>query len=82
MRTSLWGTRPSLLELVEMAHRGEIRIETKIYPITDALQAYADLHDSKIPVGTATRVTVAGSGSCSLQQRRFAGPRRSAATPG
>jgi propanol-preferring alcohol dehydrogenase len=48
VRTSLWGTRASLLELVEMAHRGEIRIETKEYPISDALQAYADLHDGRI----------------------------------
>jgi alcohol dehydrogenase, propanol-preferring len=48
VRTSLWGTRSSLLELVEMAKRGEIKIETKQYPIEDALQAYADLHDGKI----------------------------------
>ncbi|MEV7527183.1 NAD(P)-dependent alcohol dehydrogenase [Agrococcus sediminis] len=48
VRTSLWGTRASLLELVEMAHRGEIRIETRSYPLADALQAYADLHDGKV----------------------------------
>ena len=48
VRTSLWGTRASLLELVEMAKRGEIRIETQEYPIRDALQAYADLHDGKV----------------------------------
>ena len=43
VRTSLWGTRASLLELVEMAQRGQIQIETQPYPIADALQAYADL---------------------------------------
>ncbi|WP_306231628.1 NAD(P)-dependent alcohol dehydrogenase [Agrococcus beijingensis] len=48
VRTSLWGTRSSLLELVEMAKRGQIKIETKEYPIEDALQAYADLHDGKV----------------------------------
>ncbi|MGM1029134.1 MAG: NAD(P)-dependent alcohol dehydrogenase [Actinomycetota bacterium] len=48
VRTSLWGTRASLIELVEMAHRGEIRIETQEYPIAQALQAYADLHDGKV----------------------------------
>ena len=48
VRTSLWGTRASLLELVEMAQRGQIQIETQQYPIADALQAYADLHDSKV----------------------------------
>jgi propanol-preferring alcohol dehydrogenase len=48
VRTSLWGTRASLLELVEMAQRGQIQIETQPYPIADALQAYADLHDGKV----------------------------------
>jgi alcohol dehydrogenase, propanol-preferring len=48
VRTSLWGRRSSLIELVEMAKRGEIRIETKEYAIDDALQAYADLHDGKV----------------------------------
>ena len=48
VRTSLWGTRASLLELVEMARRGQIRIETQRYPIADALQASADLHDGDV----------------------------------
>lgn len=48
VRSSLWGTRASLLELVEMAKRGEIAIETKEYPISEAVQAYADLHEGKI----------------------------------
>ncbi|GAA3591047.1 NAD(P)-dependent alcohol dehydrogenase [Agrococcus terreus] len=48
VRTSLWGTRASLLELVGMAKRGEIRIETQTYPISQALQAYADLHDGNV----------------------------------
>ena len=48
VRTSLWGTRASLLELVGMAKRGEIRIETQTYPISEALQAYAALHDGKV----------------------------------
>ena len=48
VRTSLWGTRASLIELVEMANRSEISIEIQQYPISDALQAYADLHDGKV----------------------------------
>ncbi len=48
VRTSLWGTRASLIELVEMAKRGEITIETQENAIEDALQAYADLHDGKV----------------------------------
>lgn len=48
VRTSLWGTRASLMELVEMAHRGEITIETQTYPIDKALDAYAALHEGTV----------------------------------
>jgi propanol-preferring alcohol dehydrogenase len=46
--TSLWGRRRELLELVEMAHRGQVTIETTTYSLDDATQAYQDLHDGKI----------------------------------
>lgn len=46
--TSLWGRRKELLELVEMAHRGQIGIETTTYPLDDAVRAYQDLHEGKI----------------------------------
>lgn len=45
---SLWGRRKELMELVEMAKRGQIEIRTKTYAIDDAPQAYQDLHDRKI----------------------------------
>lgn len=53
--TSLWGRRKELLELVEMAKRGQIKINTTTYSIDDAEQAYADMHDGKV-VGRAVVV--------------------------
>lgn len=46
--TSLWGRRKELLELVELARRGQVSIETQTYSLDDALQAYQDLYDGKI----------------------------------
>jgi propanol-preferring alcohol dehydrogenase len=46
--TSLWGRRKELLELVEMAKRGDVTIETKTYSLDDALEAYDDLHEGRI----------------------------------
>lgn len=46
--TSLWGRRKELLELVELAKRGQVNIETQTYALDDALQAYQDLYDGKI----------------------------------
>jgi alcohol dehydrogenase, propanol-preferring len=53
--TSLWGRRKELLELVEMAKRGQIKIKTTTYTIEDGEQAYADMHAGKI-VGRAVVV--------------------------
>lgn len=53
--TSLWGRRKELMELVEMARRGQIEIRTTTYAIDDAPQAYQDLHDRKI-IGRAVVV--------------------------
>ena len=50
--TSLWGRRKELLELVEMAKRGQIKIKTTTYPIEDGEQAYHDMHAGSI-VGRA-----------------------------
>ena len=50
--TSLWGRRKELLELVEMAKRGQINIKTTTYPIEDGEQAYHDMHAGSI-VGRA-----------------------------
>jgi propanol-preferring alcohol dehydrogenase len=53
--TSLWGRRKELLELVEMAKRGQISIKTTTYAIEDGEQAYRDMHAGSI-VGRAIGV--------------------------
>ena len=53
--TSLWGRRKELLELVEMAKRGQISIKTTTYPIDDGENAYNDMHAGKI-IGRAVVV--------------------------
>lgn len=46
--TSNWGRRSQLMEVVEMAKRGQLHIATKTYTMNQAEQAYQDLHDGKI----------------------------------
>ncbi|WP_127783637.1 NAD(P)-dependent alcohol dehydrogenase [Rhodococcus sp. X156] len=46
--TSLWGRRKELMELVEMARRGQIQIHTTTYGIDQAPQAYEDLRAGSI----------------------------------
>ena len=53
--TSLWGRRKELLELVEMAQRGQVNIRTTTYAIDDGEQAYDDMHAGRI-VGRAVVV--------------------------
>ncbi|MBM9459714.1 NAD(P)-dependent alcohol dehydrogenase [Nocardioides sp. zg-536] len=53
--TSLWGRRKELIELVEMARRGQVQIHTTTYPITEGEQAYEDVHAGRI-VGRAVVV--------------------------
>lgn len=53
--TSLWGRRKELIELVDMAKRGQISIRTTTYPIDDGEQAYDDMDAGRI-VGRAVVV--------------------------
>lgn len=46
--TSLWGRRNELIEVVEMAKRGQIEIHTTTYPIEDAPRAYQLLDEGQI----------------------------------
>lgn len=46
--TSLWGRRKELMELVEMAKRGQIKIHTTTYPIDEGERAYDDMHAGRI----------------------------------
>jgi propanol-preferring alcohol dehydrogenase len=46
--TSFWGRRQELLELVEMAGRGQLDIRTRSFPLDDGPRAYELLRDGRI----------------------------------
>lgn len=46
--TSTWGRRNELIELVEMAKRGQVEIRTTPFALEDGLDAYRLLHERKI----------------------------------
>jgi propanol-preferring alcohol dehydrogenase len=46
--TSYWGTAPELLEIVELARTNTIRLEVETFPLSRALEAYAQLRRGEI----------------------------------
>jgi len=46
--TTYWGTRPELAELLALAARGAINVESTTYSLDDAVTAYDDLHHGKV----------------------------------
>jgi propanol-preferring alcohol dehydrogenase len=46
--TTYWGTRPELAELLALAARGAITVESTTYSLDDAAKAYEDLHEGKV----------------------------------
>ena len=48
IQTTYWGSRPELAELIDLAARGLVHVESTTYPLDDAAQAYRDLHDGKV----------------------------------
>jgi propanol-preferring alcohol dehydrogenase len=48
LATTYWGSRPELVELLELAGRGLLTVDHTTYPLDDAVQAYRDLHEGKI----------------------------------
>ncbi|MEZ5219419.1 MAG: hypothetical protein R2715_23180 [Ilumatobacteraceae bacterium] len=43
LTTTYWGSRPELVELLELAGRGVVRADFTTYSLDDAAQAYRDL---------------------------------------
>lgn len=43
VQTTYWGSRPELVELLELAGRGVVESEVTAYPLDDAVKAYEDL---------------------------------------
>ena len=48
IQTTYWGSRPELVELLDLAARGLVHVESTTYSLDDAAQAYRDLHDGKV----------------------------------
>ena len=48
IQTTYWGARPELVELLELASRGLLHVESTTYSLDDAPQAYRDLQDGKV----------------------------------
>lgn len=46
--TTYWGTRSELAELLALAARGEINVESTTYSLDDAVEAYDDLHHGRV----------------------------------
>jgi propanol-preferring alcohol dehydrogenase len=48
VRTPYWGTRPELIEVLELARSGQVRVEVERFSLEEAPRAYQLLHDGKI----------------------------------
>lgn len=48
IQTTYWGAHPELVELLDLAARGQVHVETTTYSLDQALQAYHDLKDGKV----------------------------------
>lgn len=48
LTTTYWGSRPELVELLELAARGLVHAEHTVYPLGSAAQAYEDLRDGRV----------------------------------
>ncbi|WP_326545611.1 NAD(P)-dependent alcohol dehydrogenase [Mycolicibacterium sp. ND9-15] len=48
IQTTYWGTRPELVELLQLAARGMLHVESTTYSLDDAPRAYRDLQDGKV----------------------------------
>ena len=45
---SIWGSRSELIELIELARRGQISVEVQRFPLDEAPHAHERLHEGKI----------------------------------
>lgn len=48
IQTTYWGSRVELTELMNLAARGLVHVESTIYSLDDAAQAYRDLAEGKV----------------------------------
>lgn len=48
IQTTYWGAHPELVELLDLAARDMVHVESTTYSLDDARQAYRDLHEGKV----------------------------------
>lgn len=48
VRAPYWGSRPELIEVLELARSGVIDVHVETYPLDDAPQAYERLHEGRV----------------------------------
>ena len=48
VRAPYWGSRSELIEVLELARRGQINVEVQTFSLDEAPHAYELLHDGKI----------------------------------
>ncbi len=48
VRAPYWGTRQELMEVLDLARAGAVRVETEVYRLDEAPAAYRKLHDGTI----------------------------------
>lgn len=48
VRTPYWGSRAELIEVLDLARRGQISVETEQYSLTDGPRAYERLHAGEV----------------------------------
>ncbi|BCJ57513.1 NAD(P)-dependent alcohol dehydrogenase [Micromonospora endophytica] len=48
IQTTYWGSRPELIEVLELGARGLVRPKTTTYGLDDALRAYAQMQDGTL----------------------------------
>lgn len=48
IRGPYWGSRSELFEVLELARRGLVTVETEVFGLDDAPEAYRRLHDGTL----------------------------------
>lgn len=48
LRAPYWGSRPELIEVLELARAGQVRVETESFTLDQGPEAYRKLHDGEM----------------------------------
>ena len=48
VRTPYWGSRAELIEVLDLARAGQVKVEIETYTLDEAPKAYERLHEGRI----------------------------------